>query len=695
VIAAGTKNGLILLIALDKMEITARLRGHDMEVTSLDWMYLSMTPKVGNVSLENLIASTDTSDCFDIYTDNTEPEFGDFRGETKEVEVKGREMVNNSNFNFLEACSELKNEILAEDGGNDNCPQEKFEDNAARFNIQTPKTPSESLESNASSDSLKLEAKDFVVVSKKDVDLEVPVLASGSQEQLAWLWDVEQRAQFCKIKWHPKNRPALPSPFTNVLWMNQETLLVTDGNGDINEFEISLDVNARKLTSKAKERKFDARGVLNLCRSKDGAVLWTSSIHRHISCLEVAKNFEKVISLDTMQLRVHFVVENPIDSNVIAIGGNDKRICLWNTSLSNATSISLRPFMNKIHTGILSLSWHPDKDNILAFSTREGRIGVLDVNKSSNVPTVLESFSSQEVYSIAWAKVQDSTVLIACNGQKFVCYAQKDWKMRAVEHLKGAASLAVNGDLLAVGLTSGELQLVDISSDFRVVSSKKVSGKYVGMMSWHDDTLAIATDTGIFLAKIVDHEIPENLQKLEGHRGRVFSVRFNKAGDFLVSCCVGGFVKVWDLEAMTAVGSFNLKTLAYSAIFLPGNEDFVVCGGQDSTVVTFEWKKHQDISEVTKKKPQKGKNVQWAAPTEVTKISKNNQKRQKQKIAKVVDDSVAELTGEVAKMSMNSVRFEMNFEGFRRILGNFGEFYWISSTSRRNPRRCLPQQVAS
>lgn len=350
IVAAGTKNGLILLFAVDKMEVTARLRGHDTEISSLDWMYLSMrqeVPKedVSKVSLKNLIDSTDSSDVFDIYGDTPkrEQEFGVYGEavedrsddeETNAAEINEK-VHSNSNFNFLEACNSLKVDILAEDGEKGGSSKGTYEDNKDQYGMKNKDNPSvdDSLESNASSrtpvlteESLNYldecqRMKDFVIVTKEEVALaqvdDIPVLASGSREQVAFLWDVNERTAFCKIKWHPKPRPALPTPFTNVLWIDQSTLLVTDGNGDITEYSISLDVNTRAITSKEqKDKKFDAKGVLNLCKSEDGTVMWTSSIHRHISCLNIQKDFEKIVSLDTAQLRVHYIVESPIDSNV-------------------------------------------------------------------------------------------------------------------------------------------------------------------------------------------------------------------------------------------------------------------------------------------------------------------------------------------------------------------------------------------
>lgn len=111
-VAAGTKNGLILLISVDKMEIAAKLRGHDTEISSLDWMFYSMKVNDAKCSLKTLIASTDTYDCFDIYEDNRDEEFGvsnlSVGPKSDDEEAIDREKtVSDSNFNFLEACSNL------------------------------------------------------------------------------------------------------------------------------------------------------------------------------------------------------------------------------------------------------------------------------------------------------------------------------------------------------------------------------------------------------------------------------------------------------------------------------------------------------------------------------------------------------------------------------------------------------------
>ncbi|CRK87478.1 CLUMA_CG001279, isoform A [Clunio marinus] len=750
IVAAGTKNGLILLISVDKMEVKTKLRGHDSEISSLDWIYLPLKPlkeakpatdNVKRISLQKLIASTDTSDCFDIYEENVEQEFGTYREnvddnsddeETNQGDIQEK-IVSNSNFNFLEACKNLKGVILDDKNeATGDLAEGSYEDNKDKYGLKDLDNNShhESLESNASSrtpvltdedeeecraplqkfevikekcdeevvvkeknESLYSNAssrtpvlteeslnyleecqrmKDFVIVSKEDVEQfgDVPVLASGSREQTVWLWDVNERTSLTKIHWHPKARPTLPSPFTNVLWVNQSILIVTDGNGNLNEYKIEFDSTKMNLTAKhQKDKKFDANGVLNICKSQTGSVIWTSSIHRHISCLDAMKDYEKIISLDTIQIRIHVIIENPIDSNVIAIGGNDKRICLWNTSEATHHKIALRPFMNKIHSCVLNLIWHPEKENILVFSTREGRIGILDVNKSSNVPTILSSFSSHEVYSMTWAKIKrnedEMFIILACDRHKLVYYSQNDhWKFHVLEKFKQSASVSVyKNEILLVGTDNGELQFVDMAKDFKVITSKKICNKYIGMMTWYRDTLAIATEYGITLVKNFSVKKLTTLNdsdflKLQSHKGRVFSVRFNKSGEHLVSCCISGYIKVWNVESMSVVSSYSIDSQAYSAIFLPSNENFVVCGGQDSTIITFEWKKYpfvQEFEEVTSKKKQlqSAKKIQWAAQTEVTEINKSGDRRRyEKKVVKMDEEKVSDLSCDLVKMKI-------------------------------------------
>lgn len=83
--------------------------------------------------------------------------------------------------------------------------------------------------------------------------------------------------------------------------------------------------------------------------------------------------------------------------------------------------------MNKIQSKVTALDWHPVRENYIAFGTAEGRIGILDTNGPNNVPVLLNSFLSTDVYTLKWCEMTDeflqkTTVLFATGKSKIAYY---------------------------------------------------------------------------------------------------------------------------------------------------------------------------------------------------------------------------------------------------------------------------------
>ncbi|CAO1380587.1 unnamed protein product [Diamesa serratosioi] len=700
IMAAGTKNGLILLFDTEKVEVLFKLRGHDKEITSLDWMYFPIenastvvrTPKNTPIKKNKPPPPDNDADLFDVYSfDHLENEFGEYRQKNKDVsddeesnnaDLKEK-LQENADFNFLEACTSLKGQIMGdEEKCNKNIDKSKktFEENKEQYGLEkNDGSIDDSMESNASSitpvftdespdEGQKL--KDFVVVTKPEAIIAVdyfPILASGAMEQSVWLWDVNGKVALTKTNYHPsKKRSSLPSPFTNVLWIDLQTLIITDFNGDLFEYKVEFSSIEKSMVLEKKEKTFPSKAVLNICKNKDSSIIWTSSLHRHIDCIEFLTS-ELLVSLDTLQLCIHQLTENPFDSNVIAVGGNDKRILLWNTSEASQSTITLKPFMSKIHSAILEMAWHPVKDSIIALCTREGRVVVLDTNKSNNVPTVLPSFTSYAIYSLAWGNLivdgKETPIIMASDRNTFAYYIQKgdQWKFKSIHKLANTSSFVKNGYFLAVGKENGTLAICDMSKDFAILFEKKVCKKYVGQMAWFGSKLAVGTENNILIINDIDvltgEILDSNIQNLVGHCNRTASVKFNKEGTLLVSCCFGGYVKIWDLKSLECLSSFNIKTQAYCAIFMPSNEEIVLCGGLESTILAFEWKKFPKTDkpdEVLLKQKSKPKAIEWAKNTEVTIITKANKRLIKKVVPKaaVADEAVGALADDLQNIKL-------------------------------------------
>lgn len=248
-IAAGTRNGLILIFN-ENFEMKFQLRGHDMEITSLDWIkYIPESTQSAPITLPKSMFVDDSSDIFDIYSFvEVENEFGaykdrpqDILNDTEDLNCSKlmEEPANSSNFNFVEACNNLKDTILGTPARGGDSSKTTYESNQELYGVPNEKNYSdESNESISSSHTpqfqdsflnLTTENKttpqknDFVVIEKKDstkTQADTTMLASGSKENFAWIWNVDQGLSVTKVKWPGtlnKFKSTLPTPFTSVV----------------------------------------------------------------------------------------------------------------------------------------------------------------------------------------------------------------------------------------------------------------------------------------------------------------------------------------------------------------------------------------------------------------------------------------------------------------------------------------------
>lgn len=73
---------------------------------------------------------------------------------------------------------------------------------------------------------------------------------------------------------------------------------------------------------------------------------------------------------------------------------------------------------------IFQISWHPEKENLLAFGTGEGRVGVFDTNVSKP-PILYRQFHRHAVYTLGWGPQPNGKgghVLYSCGDGELVYY---------------------------------------------------------------------------------------------------------------------------------------------------------------------------------------------------------------------------------------------------------------------------------
>lgn len=72
---------------------------------------------------------------------------------------------------------------------------------------------------------------------------------------------------------------------------------------------------------------------------------------------------------------------------------------------------------------IPQISWHPEKENLLAYATEEGRIGLFNTN-GNRPPVLYRQYHRGIVYTIAWGPSPENKhyVLYSCGEGELVYY---------------------------------------------------------------------------------------------------------------------------------------------------------------------------------------------------------------------------------------------------------------------------------
>lgn len=213
-LAAGTKKGLVLLVNTKDMSVLYTLRGHDTEITTLDWMSINNNvidktvpaPRftINPNAKEEIFGRdrpksiVDKDDIFDLFSyDKSVNEFGTLPGPTLasldkhadngDLAEAGIATPFNANFNFAEACQNLRDDIVG-DGEITTIEVISF-------------LPIEVLPKFSSDDE-----EDFV-----DCDDKQYFLASGAKESVIWIWDTKVGNAIHKIELTTGLKSLIPS----------------------------------------------------------------------------------------------------------------------------------------------------------------------------------------------------------------------------------------------------------------------------------------------------------------------------------------------------------------------------------------------------------------------------------------------------------------------------------------------------
>uniref|UniRef100_A0A182Q7I2 WD repeat-containing protein 55 homolog n=1 Tax=Anopheles farauti TaxID=69004 RepID=A0A182Q7I2_9DIPT len=652
---AGMKDGLIHIFSIKKMAILHSLRGHDKEIVSIECMTVPVFDKSGwrkqgkikdgtedgaesgkkkipdrpkKQARQKTLPVPDESDFFDIYDFNESQEkFGtiidreakddsreQFREKTKTVE----------GFNFLEACENLKEDILKAATRREEDDEDENDDGTVeRSHIVQEDFNTD--DENELDDCEKL--RDYVVVDKEqedNPDLDVDedeterklILVSGSRENTIWFWDYDTGLPIDKIVVPcVANARLCDTLFTNVVWLDESHIVANNSNGQVIEWKVDFAFRNDRLQLEAKTSlaPYPVEKIFHIIRANglaktdtNGRYIWCSSIYRKLVCLEVTEAGKASVVLDYGCLNPtnRYLIENPLESMVIVIASGAPRIEIMNLANLQHDNILFKSSSNKIGGPVISVAWHPEDEEKLAFGTKEGRIGVIDTSNPSNIPMVLKSFTNKEVYCLQWCyltneKQEKRLVLFACGKVKLAYYhmtGSQKYELIECRQFGHVSNVSAVDNLCFFGTQDGSIIIADLNNNMKELYRKKIAKRYICALEYKKTYLAVASfDSTIRVINFengFDDEKEQQIIALEGHTEGICKLRWSRSDTMrIVSCSFDCTIRVWDALSATCLKVYHTGSYAFAAMFSPLDENLILYTGKGISLGCFDYTK--------------------------------------------------------------------------------------------------------
>jgi len=341
---------------------------------------------------------------------------------------------------------------------------------------------------------------------------------------------------------------------------------------------------------------------------------------------------------------VYAITQSPIHPGRLAVGVGDCLIRVWNHD-NSLNKFDVQTFWQGIKAKVTALSWHPTRENWLAYGTDDGKVGITDV-LSSKMPLISNTYHQKTVYVVCWGPTSGSHVTSDDSGQ-YSLYSIGDGvilqhdcrnlnkpatnidsiisqtngaEQQTVTSTSGRTAMSWNSDwtFVAIGNEDGGIEVFE-KQQLRRVCTLLVHKKLINCLSWHPARTAqsgaglspcnhwLATGSNNNVIHVFDLQKPlassatvyqsvvvtESMRQLFGHNTRITGLSWSLHQDgFLATASYDKLSQVWDVRCEQQVAVYmghtgRLLTVEWSAT----DPDVVFTGADDHTV--FGWRVSQ------------------------------------------------------------------------------------------------------
>ncbi|XP_059060063.1 gem-associated protein 5-like [Achroia grisella] len=666
-VAVGTKQGVIFVVDLNEpFKLLYKVRGQDDEITSLSWCpqfevalkksLKEMDKKVGKATERMLrirqidnesdnIGETEKSqpnhqterlevsgvvknlpedsfdesavvqedDMFDIYKDHEVNEFGHKKFISEDVIVKVKK--EEEPLDYLAECEKLRDVILKRK----NQPEESIESLVQA--LDKTHVDNEKSDDGASSSNKEV----TVATDVESTHIHRHLLATIGKYGGVRIWSKSgKQVATCFVASSTGKNAKNKSPsWSTILWYKPDILLIADAKSQL------LQCNPLKTDCKNKlewriVHTLYKRGLYCIASSaprlqtselsKEDYPVWTVSQDRNLISYSLATR-QTIAVRASCGGYIYGIQQCPYDAGKIAISVGDGAVRVWETKVSEENDSRLEfghvtSYWQNVQGKVLTAAWHPVRENLLAFSTAESRVGLIDTSGKNEKPArVLLPALNGGVYSLCWGEENN---LYACGGGSLVVY-----NTSKPDEAPAPITVSVEGQqyelstgrwyprAMLCGSVGGAVAALSPQRPHTLLAATFIFSKMIHTIEWHPLETSNSTEESPFKNLIAVCSLDKNnsivileycdkedgskelqtWKTLTGHKNTVYHVMWNPHLDGqLLSASQDGTVRVWNVAEDVCTNIFGGHThtaLTASWCAYPHLPTKVVSGGTE------------------------------------------------------------------------------------------------------------------
>jgi WD40 repeat protein len=266
------------------------------------------------------------------------------------------------------------------------------------------------------------------------------------------------------------------------------------------------------------------------------------------------------------------------DSQLLATGDNDCKVCLWQVRTGEQLLIC------QGHTNWVRSVAFSNDDQTLVSGSADRTLRLWDLATGQCLRTF--TGHDDEVYSVAFSP--DNRTLVSSSSDRTL----KVWDVNTAEcvktligHTQGVFAIAFSPDgrTLASGSGDQTVKLWDITT---AECLKSLTGhqNWVLSVAFSPDGQTIASCSPDRTVKLWDITTAECLKTYTGHQNWVLSIAFSPDGKYLVSGSGDQTVKLWDVSTGECLKTYTGHDQGVFAVAFSGDGQTVASGSPDQTV---------------------------------------------------------------------------------------------------------------